>query len=431
MSLSKESISKYAFWGIIGINLLYLNGLFTNFFKITAIFSPIILVCCIIVIFTTPWPKINSYLFVSIILFFVCYLYIGTISLILFPENTHVKTQLAIHYRAYLSSMLIYFAVFQYIQNVYYRHGAKKLIDIVNISFLLLLLPLFFTIFGKELGLTEAMTYAKDFGDRQIGIFSNPNNTGLHANFLLCFSLYSLLSNKKGKLFWLLLVPVCCYAAFLSLSKAAMIMVVINLVFYLVFSVFNITKLKPSIRFATFISIFIFIASSFYLYNNFYQLLGKMTYAQGSRLVDAIELSRGKVNRATTSDRVGFAEMAFPKIMNHIVIGNGFGSFHRLKETGLGIHNTALLVIGESGIIALVVYVIFVLLYLINAIKIKVPAIKYLMISVFFTFLFISFLTSHNGLEERMSNIILAIFISVSPFLGSSMFQTKLQPVTQ
>lgn len=411
MKIKKKKLIDLSFWGILGINLLYLNGLFTSFFKIPAFFSTLILVFCIIIIFNTPRPKVYSNIFLVLITFFVLYLFIGVCSFILYPDNLHEKTNIPKLLRSYISSMIIYWALYHYLIHEYITQGEKRLLDILHKASFLVLLPLFFTVFGKQLRLTDAMMYVKDFGDRQIGIFTNPNTTGLHANYVLCFTLYSLISNRKGKLFWLLLIPACFYAAFLSFSKAAILMSIINLSFYLIFNLFYFHKLKLTDKFISIVFIVFIALTSYYVYNNFEKLIGGLSYAQVTRIVNTIELSQGKIDESTTSERLGIAKLVFPLISSHFIEGNGLGSFHRIVGHGLGVHNTGLLIIGESGIIPLFLYLIFILLYLVNALKQNEVPLKYLYLSVLFTFLLISFSTSHNALDERISNVLLGLFI--------------------
>ena len=116
---------------------------------------------------------------------------IGILSYIAYPENLHPKTGLYHLFRGYFSSILIYWALYQYIANEYFEKGKIRLYELIYNASFLLLLPLFFTIFGGQLGLTESMSFIKDYGDRQIGIFTNPNTTGLHANYMLCFCFFS------------------------------------------------------------------------------------------------------------------------------------------------------------------------------------------------------------------------------------------------
>lgn len=410
--MSKERLTSICFWTILAITLLYLNGLFTSFFNTSAFFSPLILISCLIIIFYTPKPKYYSSLFIILIAFFVAYLYFGTLSIINYPNHLHPKTNLLKLYRGYISSILIFWAIYQYLTNLYITKGKQNLINILDKSSYFILLPLFFTVFGKELGLTEAMSYVQDYRERQIGIFTNPNTTGLHANYVLCFCLYSIIFNKKGKLLWLLLVPVCCYAAFLSLSKAAILMAILNVSFFMLFNIFYFRKLELSGKFISIISISIILFSSIYIYSNFDRLLSGLTLTQAERVIDAIEISKGKINDKTTSERAGLAKLAFPKIKEHLILGNGFGSFHRIKEHGLGAHNTALLIIGESGVIPSLLFLVFIGLYFYKAMKQKEVAFKYLFSSIMLTFLFIAFLTSHNALDERISNVILGICIT-------------------
>jgi O-antigen ligase len=275
----------------------------------------------------------------------------------------------------------------------------------------LILLPLFFTIFGKELGLTENMKFLEGYGERQIGIFTNPNTTGLHANYVLCFSLYSIISNRKYKFIWLLIVPCCCYAVFLSLSKAAILMTVLILLFYSLFIFFSFRKISLSGKLIYFIFVGLLVFSSNYLYQNFEIILGNLSYFQKGRILEAIQLGQGEINDQTTTERSGIAKLVFPKIIAHPFIGNGFGSFHQIKEHGLGVHNTVLLVLGESGVLPILIFLIFLLIFFKKTLSQEDIALKFLFFSLMSTYLMIAFLTSHNGLDERISNCILGIII--------------------
>jgi len=344
-------------------------------------------------------------------------MFIGLISIIAYTENLHPKTSLYKLFRGYVSSILIYWSLYQYIAHEFFEKGKDRLIELIHKASFLLILPLFFTIFGSELGLTESMSFIKDYGDRQIGIFSNPNTTGLHANYVLCFCFYSIISNRKGKIFWFILVGASCYAAFLSLSKAAILMTLLNLTFFSIFNVIYYYKLNFSGRLISIFNILLIVYSTFFIYKNFEKLTKGFSQASMKRIEDTIALSRGELNNKTTSDRAGLAKLVFPKILEHPVIGNGFGSFHRIKEHGLGVHNSAILIVGESGIIPGLIFVLFLFIYFRYAMSYKEITYKYLLVSVMLTFLMIAFLTSHNALDERISNVLLGILIPTAVFI--------------
>ncbi|MFZ1787744.1 MAG: hypothetical protein WAT92_05515, partial [Saprospiraceae bacterium] len=88
-----------------------------------------------------------------------------------------------------------------------------------------------------------------------------------------------------------------------------------------------------------------------------------------------------------------------------------------IKEHGLGVHNTALLIIGEAGVIPATLFLLFIFIYFLYSMMIKEIAYKYLFTSLMATFLMIAFLTSHNALDERISNVLFGLLIPCIIFL--------------
>jgi hypothetical protein len=411
--MSKKRIASIAFWIIIGINLLYLNGFYAAVTKSSAFFSPLILASCIVIIFTTPKPKLYFNTFKILVLFFILYFVLGGVVIYIWPERLHTKTSMYELYRGYISSVLIFWALFQYLVDQYISFGKQRILNILHSCSYLVIIPIIFTIFGEQLGLTETMTFAKDFSERQIGIFTNPNTTGLHANFVLCFSLYSLIANRKGKLLWIILIPAACYGAFLSLSKAAMLMASLNMTFFILYSMFSIHRQNLKSKAVTFGIVTLLSCGFYYLYSNFTTISRGLTIEQLGRVSDALELSKGNINERTTSERSGLFEFVAPILEKHYAFGYGIGTFHRLKGRGLGVHNTAIVILGEGGVIVAFAYVLFIISFVRDCLKNSSVSIKYLGISIFLTYFFIAFLTSHNALDERLSNVLLGLMLVV------------------
>ena len=97
----------------------------------------------------------------------------------------------------------------------------------------------------------------------------------------------------------------------------------------------------------------------------------------------------------------------------YLLFGSGFGSFHRIAEIGLGVHNTYLMIIGESGIFPFFLLIIFLTLLFVRIIKIK-SKLKFFSLWVFLVISVLIFGSIHDALSERITSLFFVLLIIIS-----------------
>jgi hypothetical protein len=411
-----SNIAIYSFVILCFIVLGNLNGLTYALTSKVAFFSPIILISAITIIFFSRKPKKINISVQLFLLFYISYLFISTCSLILFPEFLHIETDLFLLYKGYLSSILLILAVYFIVCELLTRFGTSVIYKIFNFLSYLMVIPLFFTIFGDEIGLTKGMIYINNFGERQIGIFTNPNTTGLHANLLLVMAFFNLLQKDKFKLFWLVIIFSCFYSSFLTLSRSAILVSFFNLMVFILYLFFKFRNLTRENRLYLVLYLVLFGISGYLIISKFNDIMDGLTINEVNRIEQTLSFAQGNINKETTSERTDLIEFVLPRLKESLLIGLGLGSYHRLVGYDLGVHNTGVLILGESGFLPFLIFVIFSINYFYSSFRVKDLKLRYLFISLFMVYLFIPFITSHNALDERMSNLLLCICISSIDF---------------
>lgn len=395
-----------------------LNAMISYIIGIKAPLTTLILITSLIIIFRSVFfhkrvviPFLLKYFFTFLTLF----IFFGTLSLLLYYENLHPYTSLVELYRSYFSTFTIVLAF--YFGSIYFlkQHGILTFLKFITILFLVTTV---FTIFTNDLGVANLYTYASDSlreGSRQSGLFGNPNEAGSFGLYFLVILLSSSLLFPKYKFIFLLLSLVAIYSIFVTFSKAAIGTGGLILLIYFLFNLKNVLRLGRSNRriFILTVVSFSFIFSS--IYSQWDNIFESFTQGQQKRALSFYLLLQGEVSKKTTSDRTITFNYGWEMIKSSPIIGNGFGSFHRFADgpLQLGVHNTHLLILGESGIIPFVLFLILFLLLIKRSTQIKDIGIRFLILGLCVVFFISVSGTGHNALYDRISNAILAILISI------------------
>jgi O-antigen ligase len=383
-----------------------LNGVFTSFIGVNAPFSPLLLLLGILYVFISKvhYTEVNIG-FKIISLFLFGFLFFGTIAFLINYQIHEIPLiKIWEESRAILTSYLLI--------TVFYLHGIqlrdRKKID----TFLLHIGIIFFItqmggILESVLGLKNNF-YGKMQnivgGERTLGFFGNPNETGLQANLTLILGFYLFLNKKIPLLVLFLFIGTSITAAIYSFSKMAMIISGINIVFF--FSYLGVASFKLSrlVRFrivSLLVLSFIFVTFVLIPYSiNFYNNLED---SQKIRIDNTIALVvERRLDNETTSNRTGVAMEAIELIRKNPVIGYGLRTFGygHLFSVQYGVHNNYLKVYGEAGIVAFLLFLLLIF-HLIYAAFFKVsPPDSYIILAFIGTFMVVS-MASHTTLSRK------------------------------
>lgn len=391
-----------------------LNGLFNMIFGIDAPLSVLILILSLVVIYLAivkfgVSPKFGPFLL--LVSFFTAYLYFGQVALLIDSSALHNKTSLLEHYRRYISTVIIISAYF--LGYVAIKKNDPNFNILKNVAPYLIFTTAF-VVLSSVFGLTSIYEYGKDYeGDRNIGFFGNPNEAGAFACYTLSI-LFSLLLVSRSKLLLLLLIFGTIFVAISTFSKAAFFTILVLIVLFLFYSLSNFFKIGLKAKFITIAFILSSTISVFLILNNLSTITKQLSLGQMYRVMAVIDLLEGNINETSASERDVLWIHALEIIPNRIIFGHGLGTFHRLNSgpKRLGVHNTFLMIVGESGIFVLLLFIIA-LFSIWKMVKFLPYHTKYAVTAILIVFVFNELMTNHNALGLRYSNALTGLVLAL------------------
>ena len=158
------------------------------------------------------------------------------------------------------------------------------------------------------------------------------------------------------------------------------------------------------------ISILIFIGIQ-----NFNNYFDSLDTSQQKRITNTLAIASGTIDNNTTSKRSELFKHGIKKISARPLFGYGTGAFHQFKDGPyeLGIHNTFLVIFGESGIIPFALFLTVLFSLLIKGYFHKDYKIAFFITAIVLIFSINLYGTSHNSIVDRPSNILLGIFFAL------------------
>lgn len=328
-------------------------------------------------------------------------------------NNTNFKIPFIItEGRDIFTSILIFAAYYTYVKNYIYKNQNLNFLSGLALIFIITSL---IGILESSIGLKYAYSKIQD-SERVLGFFGNPNETGLQACYtlILILTLYSI--KKINLIITLLTIPVISYSIFLTFSKTSMITLLLIIICLFILSIISIFTRNTNSRLVSlslFIAAFLFFVVLPISYN-YYQ---KMETSQQKRITAIYKLiAKGEINNKTTSNRSGIFNDGFSLIKKKPFIGYGIRTF---TEGGMfdsspthGVHNTYLKLIGESGIITITLFIVF-LLYLFGSALFQennyVSHLILLSLLAFSIYLF----TSHDSVSQKFNIAYIAIVSAI------------------
>lgn len=403
----KSFILKRIFPVYLTLVLLDLNEFVSGFLGLRGVLSVLILLLSIFLIVTAR-PNIRPAKSVHgvFIFFFLGYLTLG--SLASFLEGNVTKIWPSIRY--YMPSLLIYYATYRTVLSIRNNAELFKVFRItamlISINAVLILVSIFFGVDFQSS--TDGARV-----DRAVGLYSNANRAGYVSVIGQLLTIVVIVSGQfSRKWLFLFMYLICLGASVSTFSKGSIILslVTFSVLFFLARmssrSLFS-SNLAVYTRRIALILIIIVPFSFSYLYSN-------LTVVQVARIQQVGQLLSGEINDQTTTRRSGLATYALNQIEETFYLGAGLGEFKRMT-VGKGTHNVYLLILGESGVIALVLYLYFILFWFSRSFRGKKTlnpiAIASLGLAMIITF---AGFASHTVLANKSFIIVLGILFAAT-----------------
>ena len=130
--------------------------------------------------------------------------------------------------------------------------------------------------------------------------------------------------------------------------------------------------------------------------------------AQQERMEGLFQLMQGQFNEKNTGYRTRVGAVGLKYFFENPIIGAGFRKLIRMKEIGLGCHNTFIRILGEAGIFAGLTFMGAVFLVAANGWFSKRAEIKCLSIG-FMAMYACACMVSHSVLTNRLTNVLLGV----------------------
>ncbi len=407
--LKRSLLLDLSFAGICFTVFANLNGIANLLFGVVAVFSPFILVFCLILCYYLfRYGKINFPLWAFYVMLGLLFV-LGTISWLFYSHTHHEEA--AGYYRMFrktIPAFVLSFAVYKYI---IYASDRGVLLNVLALVTFTLLIITFMVPIGATTGVFtggfKALMYG---GGRSAGLFASPNLAGVHANFSLAFVLFFIVQSRRLSLLFLLLVPIVAYAAFLTFSKATLIVAILMIVLFFGYNSAIILKMPRARRRRFAMAVVIIFFGIIAALPQIREVTSNLKLQQLQRLQQVGEIFQGKVNNTTTTDRVQLWEEAIDLIAAQPIQGWGLSGFHNLPEGFLGCHNTYLMVWGEAGILAFIAMLVFIISsYYRCFFWIRDPAYRFLSISLLFVITIQMYGSGHNGFSNSETMMMTAI----------------------
>lgn len=320
--------------------------------------------------------------------------------------------------RYYLPSVILLFVLSKLIIYFIDRNKLKQVLEIITVA---LLINCLFIIFSQDF--REIVGFGTGTADRNAGLIASVNQAGVTSSLAQAFILHQyLIANrtKRNRYLLILAYAIAVYAGFLTFSKAAFVNILGSVglfVFYLRRSFGTNASERKSLRRnkTTIVVVLVFAVVGGFFYGQTY--FENLTRYQKQRVDQFMNLLEGQIDRETTTGRSHLADVAINIIEEDAFLGRGLSTFHRMHEGGHGSHNEFLLILGEAGIIGLLIFLGYFLIAYKSLRKIKFVPSRFLVFSLI-NIMFVTCMVSHTALYVKLYILIYA-FINALSWYGA------------
>lgn len=306
---------------------------------------------------------------------------------------------------AYQSTILFVSAIFFWLRNANEDDHARYLVLFKYILLISCVLVIASNVL-KPYEVVAIHSYGNfEEADRASGFFGNPNEAAMAALYcivlIMCFP-------ACIPIWQIVECAIAITALMMTFSKTGI------LTLCLLF-VIHISTIRSAV-FALFVLLMVTVAAML-LWEVVEQNMLSLSQNQHARLLDVLNLASGDINSRSTTGRNFLFEIGALKAIEALPWGVGIGQFHSLEGgvrsyTGrwLGIHNTYLMLIGESGIFPFILFIVFWIAVFVRGSSSRHRKVLY----GFSIILLADMMTSHHVLMMRLPNVAIAIVIALA-----------------
>jgi len=415
MTFKLNKIADIAFYGLCITFYISLNSITDIYFGIQNIASPLILVLSVVLLYCMGVRK-SSFNYLEVLLFyglFFLYYFIG-FAVRLYRIEIEYDVPMSLQINNFLTSFITILCFHQYMFKRLYEEGKERVV--FNAFYIPIIIS---TLFALYQSFTGIINLAGDEDGRFSSFYSNPNALGLVANIALVLNLYSLLKHDRFFVLKFILIPIILYVSFLSLSRTALFIsgfTIVLFIFWLLLRAFSTRKKTIRKSIAVFgLPLYIII----YITLNFDFLVDKYLDSwQAKKIKGLIEIVfKGKVTSENTSSRTEHLALFYESFLEHPFLGKGVAYFANIPNHKWGVHNTYLLVLGDSGILPFVVLMSMILVIYYKSLWMNTTSslITIGLMSVWC----LQCMATHNGLDDKMYLIVLIFSVMYAQYGNS------------
>lgn len=245
------------------------------------------------------------------------------------------------------------------------------------------------------------------------GFFGNPNEVGLQAAFTVAIA--ALVASRTRRVTYFTLGAICAgLGAFLSFSKKGILLfLVVSLVLGILMQRLRLGIRKTVVLMlaGAVVTLFIGLVRGV---SGGSEISSAFTREQSKRLEDLNQLLfQGRIDDKTTTGRIELAIEALDLWKEAPLLGNGLTSLDRMPVSGLGPHNTYLLVLGETGLVGFAFFLVAFGRITFVVLRLPIGPVKVFGIGVLIVLLG-GFLGSHTMLTLRNHNALMGLMCGMA-----------------
>jgi O-antigen ligase len=369
---------------------LNLNGIILLYARVQAQFSPLVFALTLLLLLRYARRNVFGPRYILFMVFIGSYLTFGS----LFSLTTEGEIDY-MFLRSYTATPILVSALYFWLRTL----SEGQLERTLRLFKHLLVAACALTLFSGTL--SHFFDYVAP-PERASGVFENPDEAAVAA--LYCIVLTTAYPNAPILLVGQICVAVAALA--LTFSKAGFGMLL------LITAIIAIRRRSLLLTVAVSLGIAAVLWAVWWAYQNgLFTLIGE----QRQRFNEMFSILGGEIDTQTTSGRTLVWELGLSKIEASLPWGSGLGSFHWLEggyrntlHEWLGIHNTYLMVLGESGLIPFLLFVAFLIRLCAGAYRSRNPFVALSLLLIVCGDMSVT----HGVLGFRLANTILAILMA-------------------